>query len=364
MLQFRLLKGQRRPALILSILLLKNKIPHALIFTGIEGVGKKTAAKIFAMACNCKSNNLQELIRLKVLGNSYRKFDKGQLEAVEPCGKCKSCRKILSGNHPDVVYIEPSGHAIKIDQIRLLSNDLAMRPYEARLRVVIIDGAQYMNSEGSNALLKLLEEPPDKTILILIVPKAVDLFSTISSRCQQVRFNPILQKEIKNLLFEKHGLNSDMANLISVLANGSYSKAIAMIDHTKDKINLINYRNWVINVFDQYLCEVNQKKMQPAWQIRRLLVFASKLSESKKLLLDAMEIISLWLRDIIIYNYCSEKVVNKDYIDKIKDASDKIEVKSLLLMVEAVQTAMKNIQKNANVKLTIEILLIRLIKVL
>jgi DNA polymerase III subunit delta' len=90
---------------------------------------------------------------------------------------CKHCRKFNSGGHPDFIRIDPEGQVTKIVQIRELRQILAMKPFEAKLRVVVISKAHTLNQEASNALLKVLEEPPYRTILILITSQISDLLS-------------------------------------------------------------------------------------------------------------------------------------------------------------------------------------------
>ena len=159
---FESITDQTRPARILAAFLKKGTIPHALLFTGIEGVGKQTAARMFAMACNCLEDG-----RGQPQVNSGKKGLPDNYKISEPCGLCRSCRKILSNSHPDVIQIKPSGYNIRISQIRDLCGILSLKPYEAKVRVVIISAAQTMNMAAGNALLKILEEPPDRTILIL-----------------------------------------------------------------------------------------------------------------------------------------------------------------------------------------------------
>ncbi len=186
----------------LSTILQKGNIPHALLFSGIEGVGKQTAAMMFAMVCNCQ--------QLPV--DSDQSGPGNWLMAADNC-TCKSCKKIESGNHPDIHMVEPSGSFIRIDQIRSLCHALAMKPYEARMRVVIISNAQAMNPEASNALLKALEEPPDRTILIITAIQLSDILPTIVSRCQHIRFSPIPQKKLEAFLIEKQGVGPDDATI-------------------------------------------------------------------------------------------------------------------------------------------------------
>ena len=122
-LTFDSITDQKRPVRILAAFLQKRNIPHALLFTGIEGVGKKDAALALAMACNCT-------------GRKHKQADpfidhlssKNNLPTdVNPCGSCRSCRKILSGNHPDIIRIKPSGAYIKIDQIRKYGGEVTTK---------------------------------------------------------------------------------------------------------------------------------------------------------------------------------------------------------------------------------------------
>jgi len=186
---FESIIGQDRPIRILTAFLHKGTIPHALLFTGIEGVGKERAAVALAMAFNCAENRSGS----DAAGVDLRRSDHADANrpfTIKPCGICKSCRKIDSDNHPDIIRLKPSGPFIKIDQIRALCQTLAMKPYEAGMRVVIISEAQAMNPAAGNALLKMLEEPPARTILILVAAHPSDLLPTIVSRCQHIRFNP------------------------------------------------------------------------------------------------------------------------------------------------------------------------------
>jgi DNA polymerase-3 subunit delta' len=335
---------------ILAAFLQKRNIPHALLFTGIEGIGKKDAATAFAMACNCTGEKpgLSE-----VIDDSTIKKDLPL--AVNPCGCCRSCRKIESGNHPDIIRIKPSGAFIRIDQIRGLCDTLAMKPYEARVRVVIISDAHAMNPSASNALLKMLEEPPDSSILILTACHISDLLPTIVSRCQHIRFNPVSVKSIETRLIENQGLAPDKASIIASMANGSISRAFAM-----NNSSWINRRNWLINNIGPDQSDQSQPGALFSMSSGMLMAFAEMLKKNKDFLFDSLEIMKSWLRDLVIYNYHPEKIINKDLITKIQYASQKIDIKSLLLKIDAIQAAQKNIQANANLRLTLETMMMRI----
>ncbi|MBC8433704.1 MAG: DNA polymerase III subunit delta' [Desulfobacterales bacterium] len=337
--------GQQKPIKLLTTLLRNGTIPHALLLSGIDGIGKQLTAMTFAMACNCLD-----------LETGYLCEDENSLHTAQnryagtnPCGSCKSCRKVQSGNHPDIIIVEPSGPYIKIGQIRALCHTLAMKPLEARLRVVLISDSQAMNSAAGNALLKVLEEPPDRTILMLTARHPSDLFPTILSRCHHIRFNPISRESIVTILIEKEGVHPDDAEIISTMANGSLSKALSMIGLPK-KTNWIHQRNWLIN-------EIDSLSLKP---VGSLLAFAARLSKNKAMLPEFLEMIQSYLRDLVVCKYCPEKIINRDLQSKIQNRSQKMTTASLLSQISMVQSAQKDMRTNANLRLTLEVLVMRL----
>jgi len=353
---FESIIDQKQPIRLLKNIILNRTIPNALLFTGTYGIGKNTAALAFAMACNCgekKSIHSSDAEEIQA-NNDYSSDDHPSASA---CGRCKSCRKIQSGNHPDIIRVEPSGSFIRINQIRDICDTLSLKPYEARLRIVIISDAQAMNLQAANALLKVLEEPPDRTVLILTALQASDLLPTIVSRCQHIRFSPISREKLKTFLVEKHGLDAEDAAIFSAMANGSIAKALSMI-RNNSLANWIRLRDWLLNIIG--LEQTGSLSLQP---IIILFSFAERLSKNKEIIQDSLEIIKTYLRDLIIYKYSPEKIINKDLIRKIQYASQKIAVKSLLSQIEAIQKAQKDIQANTNLRLTLEVMMLRLSRV-
>ncbi len=348
---FESILGQEQPIRLLTTLLQNGTIPHALLFIGIEGVGKRTAAMALAMACNCKAiepEHFSERMKIRFDGN----IPSDQITSISPCGRCNSCRKIESGNHPDIILLKPSGPFIRIGQIRDLCGTLAMKPYEARLRVVIISDAQAMNPSAGNALLKVLEEPPDRTILILTALQTSDLLPTILSRCQHIRFNPVSRKNLELLLIQRYGANPDEAKIMAIMANGSVSKAVSMINSI-NRVNWINRRIWLINEVESL----------PVSSIGSRMAFAEKLSKSKEILAESLEVIKFWFRDLVVCKYHPERIINRDLNDRIQRASEKMKVASLISKIKDVESAQKNIQANTNLRLTLEVLIMRLAKV-
>jgi DNA polymerase-3 subunit delta' len=290
------------------------------------------------MACNCRGKTS--------VFNADDRFEQGPVSLpIDSCGTCKSCRKILAGSHPDIIQIKPSGPFIKIDQIRALLQTLSLKPYEALTRVVILAEAPSMNAAASNALLKILEEPPDRSVLVLIATRKSDLLPTIASRCQPVRFNRISTEYITSWIINTHGLKPQEAEIISVMANGSLSKAQKMIDG-----NWMMDRNWI-------LAEMRTLSLQP---MARLLALAEKLAREKEALAERLEIIKSWFRDLIINHYDTGRIINRDVVDQIRTVCGQTDMLSLLSKVGAVQKTQSRLSANTNLRLRMERLLIQL----
>jgi DNA polymerase-3 subunit delta' len=281
-------------------------------------------------------------IRTNDLCNTGRPF------TTQPCGSCKSCRKIESDIHPDIIRLKPSGPFIKIDQIRTLCRTLAMKPYEAGMRVVIISEAQAMNPAAGNALLKMLEEPPARTILVLTAAHTSDLLPTIVSRCQHIRFNPISKINLESVLVREHGIDAGDAIVIATMAAGSVSRALRMY-----RTNWIKRRYWLINELDSL----------SAGSINRLLAFGDQLAKSKDDLPDALEVLKSWLRDLVIAKLHPDRMTSHDLAPKLQQASQKMSLAALLSKFETIQSTQNAIQTGTNIRLAMESMVLKLSQV-
>jgi DNA polymerase-3 subunit delta' len=237
---------------------------------------------------------------------------------------------------------------IKIDQIRALCQTLAMKPYEARMRVVLISEAQAMNPAAGNALLKVLEEPPDGTILILEANHTSDLLPTIVSRCRHIRFNPISKSNIESVLINKHRLDPENAMVVAAMAGGSYSRALHMY-----RMNWIGHRNWLVSELDSLSSK----------SISRLLAIAEKLANNKDDLPDTLEVMKSWLRDLVISKIYPEKIRHRDLIENVHRASQKTNTISLLSKIETIQSTQNAIQTGTNLRLAMETMVLKLSRI-
>ncbi|GAB4335448.1 MAG: DNA polymerase III subunit delta' [Desulfobulbaceae bacterium] len=161
--------GQQKATGLLSRALEGNRLAHAYLFSGPEGVGKRMTAARFAGALLCDADE----------------------NKTKPCGRCRSCIQFAAGSSPDFLRIVPQGATIRIDQVRELKKSLGYPPLESPRRVVLLEDAHTMRREAANSLLKLLEEPPPDNILLLTALDSEPLLPTILSRCQVIPFYPL-----------------------------------------------------------------------------------------------------------------------------------------------------------------------------
>jgi len=326
--------GQAKPVKLLTTLLQRETLPHALLFTGIDGVGKRTAAKTLAMACNCvPSNRLSAHPKDPVLDL--------------PCGQCRSCRKIESGTHPDILALAPTDGIIRIAQVRQLCETLSLKPYEARRRVVVLADAQALNPEAGNALLKVLEEPPDRTLLILTARQRSDLLPTIVSRCQHIRFGPLAASHVAKLLTASRDLDPEAAGIIAQLSHGSFTRALKL-----HRDNWITRRDWLIDGLTKL----------PSQTVTLKLAWAAQLGQNKAHLEDALEVLQIWLRDLAVYRHNPQKIINKDLTEKIQYASQGVDPKAFIAKIHVLAKTQKKIEANANIRLALETMVLQLTK--
>lgn len=196
-----------------------GRMPHALLFRGPAGVGKRLFARGLAAALNCCGG------------------EPGQI-ALTACGHCSSCHKLKSGNHPDFLVIQPEKDAIKIGQIREMSRAITYPPYESQYRVVLLEDVHAMQAAAANSLLKTLEEPPPGNILILTAETSRQVLPTILSRCQIVPFLPL--SEAETLAIIEHllpAIDDDTAPLLARYSDGSPGKALLL--HGQNLLDLL-----------------------------------------------------------------------------------------------------------------------------
>jgi DNA polymerase-3 subunit gamma/tau len=208
------LVGQSHVTSTLANAIKHDRVAHAYIFSGARGVGKTTAARILAKAMNCAKG-----------------------PTAEPCGECDSCKEIAAGTSLDVIEIDAASNR-GIDQIRELREMVRYAPAASRSKVVLLDEAHMLTSEASNALLKTLEEPPDRVIFVMATTQPEDLSDTIRSRSQHFHFRALTFAEITGRLEEianKENLKIEPGALavIAQMAEGSLRDALSLLEQAR-----------------------------------------------------------------------------------------------------------------------------------
>ncbi len=321
------IRGQRLAVDLLRRAVAGGRVAHAYLFAGPPGVGKRLAAAELARSLNCLAS-----------------------EAGEACGACRSCLKLAADPpvHPDVIVVEPDGRLIKTEQMRRVQNEVYARPTEGRFKVVIIDGAERMNAESGNRLLKVLEEPPAYARFVLLTTNAAGVLPTIVSRCQIVHFSPLPPEEVAAVLQEKAGIGAEEACLFASLSGGSVGAALAMaaspeVGRRRDE------------AFDLLL---GLGEMDDA----ALLEQAAAWEKEKELLEERLEMTALWLRDaLLLAREAPERlVVNADRIADARRLARRYGGPGLMAMLESLAAARGALLRNANTRLALDVLLLDL----
>lgn len=302
----------------------KNALPGAMLFTGPDGVGKCLASVSLAMTVNCKF----------FLENSG-----------EGCGVCNSCSRIKSGNHPDVMMIRPDGNFVKIGQIRDLIEKISIRPKEASIRFVIIDGASNMTLEASNALLKSLEEPPQKTCFILISSSMLSVLPTIRSRCCNIGFSPLSRETVEKILSKLHGYGSEISTPAAAMSDGSVKAAISAIEK-----GWAERRRWLY----QEIASLRNKSLQA------VLALAEEISAKSDDVRTSLEITKICFRDLAVFRHSPDSVYGKDLIPLLERTSSFYEDRDLVAILERVHEAQRSIELNAVSRLVLETLFLKI----
>ncbi|MFC4024143.1 DNA polymerase III subunit delta' [Oceanobacillus longus] len=173
----------------------KGRVSHAYLLHGERGTGKEAIALLIAKGLFCN-----------------HKF------GVEPCNECNNCKRIASGNHPDVHWVEPEGQSIKIEQVRNLQKEFTYSGVESNQKVYIIKDSDTLTVNAANRILKFLEEPSKQTTAIMLTENSQSIIPTIRSRCQVVDLQPLNTVSFQNHLVE-HGMAKNDAVLMSALTN-------------------------------------------------------------------------------------------------------------------------------------------------
>lgn len=301
----------------------KGTISHSYLFEGEEGLGKKMVAYAFAKTLLCKEGK------------------------EEPCNRCSSCMKFDGGNHPDLILLEPEKGLIKKGEIESLIKSVITAPFESKRKIFIINDSHTMNPEGKNALLKTLEEPPSYINIILISSSINYLLPTILSRCQIIKFYPVENFKIVNLLMKEFQKTNEESSFIANFTKGAIGKAIEISKND----SFFNRREEVVKIIDSII------------KGDRIKAFTSMefFNDNKENIDEILDIFLYWFRDLLIYKEIGESdlLLNKDKLEYLSQQSF-VDLSKINDIIIKVQETKDNIRRKVNYQLSIETMLLNI----
>lgn len=276
--------GHDRLKSFLRRVLQRGRLPHAVLLSGPEGVGKKLLAVECCTALLCESPS-----------------------EAESCGVCRSCSRASRGLHPDLSIVKPATpNAIRIDQVREMVRGVQARPFEGRARGFVVDEAHLLTEEAQNALLKSLEEPPPTSRIFLVTAAPLGLLPTIRSRCQELRATALPTAEVESFLVRR-GIPAPQARLRALLAAGSIGLALAL-----DSETYVRVREDAVRALDVAVAGDDSASLEAA----------ERLAEAEDPVL-ALTILRSLLRDVhaLGAGATAERLVNADLVDRLRPLS-------------------------------------------
>lgn len=324
-----------------------NKISHAYIFSGPRGTGKTSIAKIFAKTINCK--NLKDAI---------------------PCEECTNCINYNNKKEIDIIEIDAASNN-GVDEIRNLKNSVNLVPNNSKYKVYIIDEVHMLSTAAFNALLKTLEEPPKFVIFVLATTELYKVPETIVSRCQNFDFHRISMMDINKRLFEicdKENIQIDEEAIktISLYSNGGLRDAIGLLDQ------LSSYKSDLITVDDvNNICGLisNEQMFEMINSIininlKNVISMLNNYNEDGKNLLIIFENLVEEFKNLLIYMNASDYFENEFLSEKYEFYSNKINEEDIYLIIDELNSCIKNMKFENNKILLSQLSMIKIISML
>ncbi len=312
------IKGQQRVVQTLQRSLAAKRVAHAYLFEGPAGCGRRTTALALLQALFCQSPS-----------------------GDDACGSCPACRKLVAGSHPDLHILAPlpDKRDISIEQVRELQHVLALRPFEAPRKACLIEPAERMNEKSANALLKTLEEPPGHALMILLTTQADLLLSTIRSRCQHLRFSPLDDATLTDLLVAQ-GMARETASELAPLAEGSMERAMSL-DGENDETR----RRELLH----HLSQATQKRIDTIFDA------AEALSAGRDETAATFDLLVALVRDVMMLTTVGQSgVINRFLLHDLATEAERFNPEQAMEALELALATRRAVQGNANPKLAFE----------
>lgn len=316
---FKDIIGNQRVKNILSKALKRGRVPGSLMLIGPEGVGKRAAALVIAKALNCL--NKQD----------------------DACENCDHCRAINKGFFPDVLETKPEKNVIRIDQVREMTQVVYLKPMSGRRKIFIVNPAESMTMEASNSILKVLEEPPELSHIILLTENHFQLLPTIKSRCQKLTFTPVSHSDIQNALIEK-GMNKNQARILSLMSQGNLRRVMDIKWNDAEK-----ERRTAWNIF----ISLRERRNAATFFKKYSQYSRNKLNEE---FTGILEILASFIRDLILLKTGGDKklLMNPDWESQLQAHLNTSEWGGFLELLKQLDDIIFSLQKNLNAKIVME----------
>jgi DNA polymerase III subunit delta' len=332
----------------------RGRVPGSLLFTGLEGTGKKTLALMLARALNCERRGPD--------GNDFcgecrhcRMADEFIATSVEDLARrreIKDTQKRTEGLvYLDVQLIEPITRYILIEQIRQLRAAAYTRPFNLSQRVLIVDQAQAIHWQAADLLLKVLEEPPETTTIILVCPNAYELRPTIRSRCFTLQFGPVEEEVIERVLRDERGTNAKALALALRVANGSIAAARSL-----DLKAYVEQRRPWLTLLDTVARPSSRSLAPPQW--KALFDATKELADERERVEESLRTGSILLRDImhVLVGGGTSVVTNIDLLPRLETWAKALGMEQIQKLEEGIERAHSLQNRNVNQQLTYDAL--------
>jgi len=301
------------------------RVRHAYLITGPESVGKSTLAQAFAMALQCQNPDI----------------------TARPCGECRACKLVRSGNHPDMIYSQPDANtgALKIEEIRNVTSKIALKPFEGRYRIAILGDFENAAPRTQDALLKTLEEPPGAAIMMVLASSTDAILPTIISRCQSIALTLLPVNMVGSVLAEHFGADPAQASLLSRLSGGRLGWAV----RAKQDPTLLQQRTQALDMLETLIGENRAGRFAQA----------ETLAKDKMALGSLLELWQTFWRDVLmIAEDTALPPVNADRVESLQRLAKGMTPQDALAALTATRETLANLAYNVNVRLTLEVMLL------
>lgn len=304
----------------------REEVPHALLITGPESIGKRTLARLLTAALLCQAA-LEE----------------------RPCGDCRACRKLESGNQPDFLLVEPEtrGKALSIDQIRELERFLKLTPIESACKIALVSDFEQATNSAANALLKTLEEPPAHARLILLASDADLLLPTIVSRSQQISLRPVSPPVIAEALIARWEVEPQTAQRLARLSGGRVGWAVRA---ATDPAYLERQTTALQLLFDLIRQDLPER-----------FKCAETLAKDTALLAETLEYWRTAWRDVLLLQTeAAEAVTYQEQQETLTALANRQTLPNTLTLLKTLEAAQAALRRHVNARLLAETLMLAL----